>query len=72
MTPALQSPELHRYIILNNKILKYRINSMNNNLCSHILFYYLLSESLDGKKFEKTVKDSVEDTFSKDIFSKYI
>lgn len=32
----------------------------------------VLQISINGKRFEKMVKDSTEDTFSKDIFSKYI
>lgn len=32
----------------------------------------VLNISIHGKRFEKMVKDSTEDTFSKDIFSKYI
>lgn len=32
----------------------------------------VLNISIHGKRFEKMVKDSAEDTFSKDIFSKYI
>lgn len=51
-----------------------KIPRINNSDCEIEDLYSkeILNISIDGKKFEKTVKDSVEDTFSKDIFSKYI
>lgn len=51
-----------------------KIPRINNSDCEIEDLYSkeVLNISIDGKKFEKNVKDSVEDTFSKDIFSKYI
>lgn len=62
------------FLKLNANLYLQKIPRINNS-DSEIEDLYskeLLNISINGKKFEKTVKDSVEDTFSKDIFSKYI
>ena len=62
------------FLKLNANLYLQKIPRINNSDCEIEDLYSkeVLNISIDGKKFEKTVKDSVEDTFSKDIFSKYI
>ncbi|MBF1766303.1 MAG: hypothetical protein HXP23_09820 [Veillonella sp.] len=62
------------FLKLNANLYLQKIPRINNSDCEIEDLYSkeTLNISIDGKKFEKTVKDSVENTFSKDIFSKYI
>ncbi|RIW11107.1 retron Ec67 family RNA-directed DNA polymerase/endonuclease [Veillonella parvula] len=48
------------------------INNFNECEIEDLYTEEVLNISINGKKFEKLVKDSTEGTFSKDIFSKYI
>lgn len=62
------------FLKLNANLYLQKIPRINNSDCEIEDLYSkeTLNISIDGKKFEKTVKDSFENTFSKDIFSKYI
>lgn len=71
---GMQSGSPKPFLKLKSNLYLQKIPRINNSDCEIEDLYSeeVLNIVIDGKKFEKMVNDCAEDTYSKDIFSKYI